>query len=564
MPRDNSPEIIDLTASTSDTPSDADEDVIEIENPQTTGSAKKDGKRRKRKRSKKGSLETGQVETVNPESSAAGGARASKGNGVQSGPSRNRSHSPGSRRLSGARRRSRSPNAQDDFSSLFYVDVLPQPLPSSTAIAVEDTSAPAEPKLLLPNHVSIIESESIEIIRPPTLDQDENDFIEYLDYNDEIQGGAVRYFDELKEKPATFVCKNCRAQGQHKTRDCPIEIVTSDVESKVIYHTNVPTNAVVFWMAVTDVVPQNTKLIRAPSLTLRRNALLGGASMNMSLMKRVRRYCKTESHKKHRSLPMADEDSWAPIRPATNAEALVIGAMYELLPPSYLFHLTEPSAFSAHNVMSGPFFDPAKEQSTYKAGYRDDLPDNWGKGAPSNVGRQGRRKDQAKMEQRMRELDGESDGDNWFSNLNKGRNTGAQPAFVSRTGKPPPSGPKKLSFGISIKNASQQFQPPSSNRPSLLDRMDDGQNGRRDDRQGSSKDVHTKNDSSQKRKRDDDSSNGRGRYNGDTGGRSRDRAGDRDGNKRREWDRGKGGNKHSEDPYRRHAPGPRYTGGYSR
>lgn len=42
------------------------------------------------------------------------------------------------------------------------------------------------------------------------------------------QGGAVRYFDEHKdEKPATFVCKNCRAQGQHRTFECPVQIVSN-------------------------------------------------------------------------------------------------------------------------------------------------------------------------------------------------------------------------------------------------------------------------------------------------------------------------------------------------
>lgn len=39
--------------------------------------------------------------------------------------------------------------------------------------------------------------------------------------------GAVRYFDEHADdtKPSKFVCKNCGAEGQHKTYECPVQIV---------------------------------------------------------------------------------------------------------------------------------------------------------------------------------------------------------------------------------------------------------------------------------------------------------------------------------------------------
>jgi hypothetical protein len=37
----------------------------------------------------------------------------------------------------------------------------------------------------------------------------------------------VRYFDEVDQdnKPTRFVCKNCGAEGEHKTIDCPVQIV---------------------------------------------------------------------------------------------------------------------------------------------------------------------------------------------------------------------------------------------------------------------------------------------------------------------------------------------------
>lgn len=39
--------------------------------------------------------------------------------------------------------------------------------------------------------------------------------------------GLVRYFDEVTEetKPTRFVCKNCGAEGDHKTSECRVQIV---------------------------------------------------------------------------------------------------------------------------------------------------------------------------------------------------------------------------------------------------------------------------------------------------------------------------------------------------
>lgn len=37
----------------------------------------------------------------------------------------------------------------------------------------------------------------------------------------------MRYFDEQADdtKPSRYVCKNCGAEGQHKTYECPVQIV---------------------------------------------------------------------------------------------------------------------------------------------------------------------------------------------------------------------------------------------------------------------------------------------------------------------------------------------------
>lgn len=198
--------------------------------------------------------------------------------------------------------------------------------------------------------------------------------------------------------------------------------------------------------------------------------------------------------------------------------------------------------------MSGPFFDPATEPSDYQVRYREELPNDW-MNAPSNVGKQGRKKDQARMEQRLLK-EQETDGDDWFQNPRNARNRSAQ--STTAFARLPPPGPKKMTFGLSIKDAGRQFQPPpTAPRPSLIERIsgDGGQSGRRNDRRGP--DSHSKRDSLNKRGREDDNSNGKGWQDRDRGGRDRDR--DRSGRRDKERELG----------HRRHESGPRYTGGYS-
>jgi hypothetical protein len=93
-----------------------------------------------------------------------------------------------------------SPRPRDVFSHLFCVDVLPAPLRVSAkpTISAENRPDPApageidnHSKLLLPEHVSVFGigedgAGRVEIIGPPTpnSDDEEEDFIEYLDYDD--------------------------------------------------------------------------------------------------------------------------------------------------------------------------------------------------------------------------------------------------------------------------------------------------------------------------------------------------------------------------------------------
>lgn len=142
---------------------------------------------------------------------------------------------------------------------LFFVDTHAAEVPTNTKPTLPpppDTSAEPkeeEPPLLLPAHVSVLEGADgapVEIIQPPPIDSDD-DYIDYLDYDDDRrvspiplpssnivvhhyhQLGVIRYFDDPAEtaetktaKATRIVCKNCGAEGEHKTWECPVIIVS--------------------------------------------------------------------------------------------------------------------------------------------------------------------------------------------------------------------------------------------------------------------------------------------------------------------------------------------------
>ena len=158
----------------------------------------------------------------------------------------------------------------DGTDSLFFVDVTPVDVPaalkllppvappSSSATTGHQISTDTEPPdgLLLPEHVSLVAEGEVTDLTPlklPTPDgsDDDDDYIDYLEYDDDrkvrevysipaksshhiFQGGMIRYWEleklEAEEakasKPTRFVCKKCGAEGDHKTYECTVLIVS--------------------------------------------------------------------------------------------------------------------------------------------------------------------------------------------------------------------------------------------------------------------------------------------------------------------------------------------------
>ena len=219
----------------------------------------------------------------------------------------------------------------------------------------------------------------------------------------------------------------------------------------------------------------------------------------------------------------------------------------------------EPSAFSTHNTMSGPFFDPAAQSPEYRASYHDHggggggLPEGWGIDAPADVGKLGRQKDRVKLEKSFQEQEENGDAGNWFTNPTNARSGGLQPS--SSLKRNAPHARQKMMFGPSMKDAGRQFQPLPPERPKLLDRIQDYDEHRKPrnrhvDRRGPSHGNSSlkRDDSSHKRSQHDDYTSR------DKNGRYDDQA----------WDNGYGdGKRNGERTFRRDSR-PLYTGGYSK
>ncbi|TFY50624.1 hypothetical protein EVG20_g11416 [Dentipellis fragilis] len=115
----------------------------------------------------------------------------------------------------------------DDPSSLFVIDTAPVQVPvnftfrdaaagpskPASTVTEEKADAAATSALFLPAHA-------------PEPDSESESYIEYLDYDDRTAPGMLRYFAEpsTDAKQSKFVCKNCGAENEHKTYECPVLI----------------------------------------------------------------------------------------------------------------------------------------------------------------------------------------------------------------------------------------------------------------------------------------------------------------------------------------------------
>ncbi|KAJ7129711.1 hypothetical protein C8R44DRAFT_872937 [Mycena epipterygia] len=420
---------------------------------------------------------------------------------------------------------------------LFFIDDNPAPLPSEaryTTVSVGEEPA----GLILPAHVSVFGETPADLPAAAALDSDEDDYIEYLDYDN--RKDFVRYYEE-EDKRHKIVCKKCGAEDEHTTPECRVLIcltcgardehpTRSCNIGKTCFSCGMKGHINSEWAkpglvvaGVNDATPLPTRQV-LDEFPCRASALLMQAVLQeCPMLWRLYVYVEDaeqeqilQTRKAKKGLSLGDggegyiaDDEWCYNCGGSGHWGDDCQEFYHPEP------LVEPTAFSYHFLSKGPF--------TVLEASGSRLPREWEReielpGGVGDVGRRAKKKEMEKLARRAQQQEDDDTGD-WFQRNVKNRGA----ANI-------PTGPRKMIFGSSIKDSAR---PPhsvaaSSSKVSLSDRIDPAPDRHRD----------TKSKSRRDRDRASDSTKHRG---------DRDRERDRD-----------------KDRHRRDERGPRYKGGYSR
>ncbi|KAF4574638.1 hypothetical protein EYR36_005986 [Pleurotus pulmonarius] len=445
---------------------------------------------------------------------------------------------------------------------LFFIDVTPivlqpalKPTESTTA---KNSGEGSQSQLLLPSHVGLDGSQ----FDPPNAEGEdaEETFIEYLDYDDNRKVGLVRYFEEPEEedaqpvKPVKRVCRNCG--GNHNASGCKVIIVRhviSDCPNRGDY--------------------QNY---------CNRCGRSSHKSNDCPTLWRMYDYVSEET----REQIMQFRESCRDLDIGEGGEGYIVNDLWcyncgetghwgddcDLRGPE---ENEEPSAFSEYNTSSGPFFDANAEPTSGPSRSRPlrdwERPDYVDPKLPGNVGKEGRKKDRAKLEKRAREIDDEDEEDNWFNKGARKRSGGSRSKPKSADGEKRGGNgngngnarPTGKMPQISFKNGARDLDSRAGTNGapvslSLLDRIQMGDEDKAKATSFSRSGFNNDERGQSSRNRDRD----RGRDD-----RDRDDRGYRHRRESDSYQGSKGGGPRSRDKSRddRQPPtGPRYKGGYSR
>ncbi|KAF9451703.1 hypothetical protein P691DRAFT_662602 [Macrolepiota fuliginosa MF-IS2] len=435
------------------------------------------------------------------------------------------------------------PNGNANSSDLFFEDVTPAPLPSAIGnlppptytITASSSKDADEAKLLLPAHVSVLGSTPVEILPPTESDEEgDTDYIKYLDYGGDHQREFLRYFEEPEDESTKLkrtVCKNCGAEGDHKTAECRVLIcLTCGVRDEHVTK-SCPVSKVCFTCGMKGHINSN-----CPNRHLARSRdhnnsgrckrCFSGFHQTSECPTWWRLYIYVTEEERGQILD--DRRSKRDLELGKGGEGYIAEDewCYNCGEPGHwgddcqgskrYDKPDEPSAFGLYNISTGPFYDPNESgaPARQERRLRDwEQEDDWGKHAPDQVGRQGRRKMMEKMRRNAQRFEEVSDPDDWFGNARNVRNRGFGDSKV------------KISFSKSIGQGRQFLppdlptRPPPQSKPSLLSRLSDkppddltpwphrnGNGGSGGSKDGS---LSIKGAASQRQRRDDNRKNSR-------------------------------------------------------
>ncbi|KAJ7700061.1 hypothetical protein B0H17DRAFT_1048404 [Mycena rosella] len=386
-----------------------------------------------------------------------------------------------SRRKKHRERERASPQIPDE--QLFFVDESPAPLPTA-ALYAPAVPASETNELVLPAHVSVFGETPIDILAAAP-DSDGDDYIEYLDYDN--RKNFVRYYDdELEERRSKIVCKRCNAEDEHITMNCPV-LICSTCGARDEHPTrSCNIGKICFSCGMKGHI--NTD---CPNRYSRRNydgcERCNSSSHQTSecpMIWRLYVYVEdaeqvgiVQARKVKKGVPLGQggegyiaDDEWCYNCGGSGHWGDDCREFYHPEP------IVEPTAFSYHFLSAGPFTLPPGSHA----------PRDWEKviALPGDVGRRARKKEMEKLGRRAQQQ--EADEPDWFQNSRnvKSRGTPERNHRDRDRGRPtgnPPTGPRKMSFGQSVKDAGLPARPapfqftagPSSSKVALSDRLTD-------------------------------------------------------------------------------------------
>ncbi|GLB33786.1 putative zinc finger protein [Lyophyllum shimeji] len=311
-----------------------------------------------------------------------------------------------------------------------------------------DTQEKPSDALLLPAHVSVFGNEPVQILPPTNMASDDEDYIDYLDY-DESSKNVLRYYDEPvmeSTKPSRTVCKNCGAEGEHKTAACPVLICLTCGARNEHGTRSCPISKTCFTCGMKghiNATCPNRRAARRGDLDRYDDCDRCGSARHITsecpTLWRLYSYLseemknltlETRRQKQHLSLGEGGEGYIADDEWCYNCGGCGHwGDDCQDLPHRQDVP-DESSAFSEHNTLSGPFFDSAERPASKRRRREprdwelaNDLPATWGN-VPENVGKQGRKNQVAKMERKAHLEAVEDDPDDWFGDPRNVRNLG--------------------------------------------------------------------------------------------------------------------------------------------